>query len=98
TPILCLFPYTKLFRSMLASGFVDAIVEASLQPYDIQALIPIIEGAGGVVSTWDGSPADSGGAIVACGDVRLHKKLVELLRHAARSEEHTSELQSRENL
>lgn len=68
---------------MLASGFVDAIVEASLQPYDIQALIPIIEGAGGVVSAWDGSSAQNGGAVVACGDRRLHAQLVEHLRHAA---------------
>lgn len=67
---------------MLASGFVDAIVEASLQPYDIQALIPIIEGAGGVVSAWDGSSAQNGGAVVACGDPRLHAQLVEHLRHA----------------
>lgn len=68
---------------MLASGFVDAIVEASLQPYDIQALIPIVEGAGGVVSAWDGSSAQNGGAIVACGDRRLHAQLLEHLRHAA---------------
>lgn len=37
---------------MLASGFVDVIVEASLQPYDVQALMPIIEGAGGVITAW----------------------------------------------
>lgn len=67
---------------MLASGFVDAIVEASLQPYDIQALIPIIEGAGGVVSAWDGGPAQNGGAIVACGDSALHEQLVRHLRQA----------------
>ncbi len=68
---------------MLASGFVDAIVEAALQPYDIQALIPIIEGAGGVVSAWDGGPADNGGAVIACGDAELHRQLVERLSHAA---------------
>ena len=68
---------------MLASGFVDAIVEASLQAYDIQALIPIIEGAGGVVSAWDGGSAQQGGAVIACGDRRLHEQLVEALEHAA---------------
>ena len=36
------------------------------------ALIPIIEGAGGIVTTWDGGSAAEGGAIVACGDQRLH--------------------------
>lgn len=68
---------------MLASGFVDAIVEASLQPYDVQALIPIIEAAGGVITSWDGKSAQYGGTIVACGDRRLHAQLVDLLRHAA---------------
>lgn len=68
---------------MLASGFVDVIIEASLQPYDIQALIPIIEGAGGVVSAWDGSSAQNGGSVIACGDPRLHAQLVQHLRHAA---------------
>lgn len=67
---------------MLASGFVDVIVEASLQPYDVQALIPIIEGAGGVMTSWDGGPAHNGGAVVACGDRALHAQLIELLRHA----------------
>jgi histidinol phosphatase-like enzyme (inositol monophosphatase family) len=68
---------------MLASGFVDVIVEASLQPYDVQALIPIIEGAGGVITTWAGGSAQNGGTVVACGDPGLHAQVVELLRHAA---------------
>lgn len=67
---------------MLASGFVDAIVEASLQPYDVQALMPIVEGAGGVMTAWDGSTAQHGGAVIACGDPELHAQLVERLRHA----------------
>ncbi|RKS18982.1 myo-inositol-1(or 4)-monophosphatase [Pseudomonas sp. WPR_5_2] len=67
---------------MLASGFVDVIVEANLQPYDVQALIPIIEGAGGVITAWDGSTAQNGGSVVACGDPVLHAQLVGLLRHA----------------
>lgn len=68
---------------MLASGFVDVIIEASLQPYDVQALIPIIEGAGGVITAWDGSTAQNGGTVVACGDPALHAQLVKLLKHAA---------------
>jgi len=67
---------------MLASGFVDVIIEASLQPYDVQALIPIIEGAGGVITAWDGNTAQNGGSVVACGDPALHAQLVEQLRHA----------------
>ncbi|WP_459742818.1 histidinol-phosphatase [Pseudomonas sp. 3A(2025)] len=68
---------------MLASGFVDVIVEASLKPYDVQALIPIIEGAGGVMTAWDGGPAQNGGAVVACGDPQLHAQVVELLGRMA---------------
>lgn len=68
---------------MLASGSVDVIIEASLQPYDVQALIPIIEGACGVITALDGSTAQNGGTVVACGDPALHVQLVELLRHAA---------------
>lgn len=59
---------------MLAAGFVDLVVEATLAPYDIQALIPIIEGAGGLVTTWDGAPPYDGGRIIAAGDKRVHEK------------------------
>lgn len=67
---------------MLASGFVDVIVKSSLQPYDIQALIPIIEGAGGIITSWDGGSAQNGGSIIACGDPTLHAEIVNLLKHA----------------
>lgn len=64
---------------MLAAGFVDLVVEATLAPYDIQALIPIIEGAGGIVTTWDGGPAADGGRIVAAGDKRVHDAAMAVL-------------------
>lgn len=64
---------------MLAAGHIDLVVEAGLKPYDIVALIPIIEGAGGIVTTWSGGRAESGGAIVACGDPRLHEQVLALL-------------------
>jgi myo-inositol-1(or 4)-monophosphatase len=56
---------------MLALGHIDIVAEASLKPFDIAPLIPIIEKAGGVVQTWDGADAASGGACVACGDPQL---------------------------
>jgi len=65
--------------AMLASGFVDVIVEAGLKSFDIAALIPIIEHAGGRVTTWDGRPATEGGQILACGDPRLHDVVLDLL-------------------
>jgi myo-inositol-1(or 4)-monophosphatase len=64
---------------MLAAGHVDLVIEAGLKPYDIAALIPIIEGAGGVVTTWDGCDAAGGGAIIAAGDKRAHAAALKLL-------------------
>jgi myo-inositol-1(or 4)-monophosphatase len=43
-------------------------------------LIPIVEGAGGIVTTWDGGPAKNGGRIVAAGDKRTHEQALALLR------------------
>jgi myo-inositol-1(or 4)-monophosphatase len=65
---------------LLAAGFVDLIVEAGLKPYDIVALVPIIEAAGGVVTTWDGGPATEGGRIIAAGDRRVHQEASAILR------------------
>ncbi len=62
---------------MLACGFVDIIVESGLEPYDIQALIPIIENAGGVVSDWQGNSAVGGGQVMAVGNRALHKALLQ---------------------
>ena len=64
---------------MLASGHVDAVIEAGLQPWDVQALVPIIEGAGGIVTAWDGGDVQHGGTVLACGDARLHAQLVAAL-------------------
>lgn len=66
--------------AMLASGHVDLVIETGLQPYDIVALIPIIEGAGGVITTWDGRPAVDGGDIIAAANHQLHEKAMKLLR------------------
>lgn len=65
---------------LLAAGFVDVIVEAGLKPYDIVALVPIIEAAGGVVTTWEGGPPTDGGRIVAAGDSRVHQEAMAILR------------------
>jgi myo-inositol-1(or 4)-monophosphatase len=64
---------------MLAAGHVDLVVESDLKPYDILPLIPIIEGAGGVITTWQGKPAYNGGAILAAGNPSLHRQAMKLL-------------------
>ncbi len=57
---------------LLAMGQIDLVVEAQLQPYDIVPLIPIIEGAGGVVTNWEGGSAHAGGRVVASANAALH--------------------------
>lgn len=64
---------------MLARGFVDLVVEADLQPYDIQALIPIVQGAGGVITNWQGDSARAGGQVVAAATTELHNQAIALL-------------------
>jgi len=65
--------------AMLASGHVDCVMEAGVQTYDIAPLIPIIEGAGGIITNWSGGSAARGGNIVAVGDPRMHAQILELL-------------------
>jgi myo-inositol-1(or 4)-monophosphatase len=64
---------------LLAMGLIDIVIEASLHAYDVQALMPVITSAGGVITTWQGEPADEGGFIVACGDPSLHEGVLKLL-------------------
>ena len=56
---------------MLASGHIDIVIESGLKPFDIQALIPIIRGAGGAVTAWDGGDAAQGGQVLAVGEPEL---------------------------
>lgn len=64
---------------MLAAGQVDLVVEAGLHAYDIAALIPVIRGAGGIVTTWDGGDPAKGGAVIAAGDARVHAAALAVL-------------------
>ena len=64
---------------LLAAGFVDLVVESDLKPYDIGALIPIIEQAGGVVTTVEGGRAEDGGDIVAAATPELHQAALAVL-------------------
>lgn len=65
--------------AMLAAGHIDICVEYALQPYDIVALIPIIEHAGGIVTTLDGGRAENGGAVVASANAKLHETVLNIL-------------------
>ncbi|WP_425537756.1 histidinol-phosphatase [Pseudaminobacter soli (ex Li et al. 2025)] len=67
---------------LLASGHVDLVVEALLQPFDYFALVPIIEGAGGVITDWNGQPLAIGsdGRVVAAATPQLHAEVLQILR------------------
>lgn len=71
--------------AMLAAGNIDLVVEVGLQPYDIVALIPIIEAAGGMVTEWNGGRAEDGGGIIAAATPELHAAAMQVL-HAGRSD------------
>ncbi len=70
--------------ALLATGFVDVVVEAGLKPYDYAALVPVIQGAGGIVTDWDGRALDlnSNGRVCAAGDVRVHGEALAVLNSA----------------
>jgi len=59
---------------MVASGWIDIALDPCMKPYDYMALVPVIEGAGGVVTDWSGAPADitCSGWILAAGDPAIH--------------------------
>ena len=65
--------------AMLAAGHVDIVVESGLKPYDIAGLIPIVERAGGVVTTWQGGRPEQGGDILACASARIHREALAIL-------------------
>ena len=65
---------------MLAAGHVDLVIETELKPYDILPLIPIIEGAGGIITTWENGRPQTGGRVVAAGDRSIHGRAIEALR------------------
>ena len=65
---------------MLAAGHIDLVIETELKPHDVIPLIPIIIGAGGIVTSWDNGPPEVGGRIIAAGDKRAHAAALELLR------------------
>ena len=66
--------------ALVAMGFIDLVIETDLKRWDVAAILPIIAGASGVVSDWNGDPITDGGNIVAAGDARVHAQAVKMLR------------------
>ncbi len=77
---------TKFFRTwgdcygymLLAAGWADIMLDPIMNPWDLLALIPIIQGAGGVITTWQGEDAATGNSCIAANK-QLHSRVVEIL-------------------
>lgn len=70
--------------AMIPSGFADIVVDGKVQPYDYAALIPVIEGAGGVITDWEGTPLDttSPARVLAAANSTLHEAARSILSGA----------------
>ena len=67
---------------LLSLGLTDIVCEADLKPYDYLALANVVEGAGGVITDWEGSPLtlDSNDKVLACANKSLHQAALDILR------------------
>ncbi len=78
------FSYDCYPHMLLAAGQVDACADFDLKPYDFLPLVPIVEGAGGVITDWQGKALglDSDGRVLSAATPELHAELLELLAGA----------------
>lgn len=73
------YPYAQL-----AAGWIDAVIDCNLQPYDYLPLIGVVEGAGGIVTDWSGAPLtrESDGRVLAAATISLHSEMLALLNQS----------------
>ncbi len=66
---------------LLASGYIDVVMEADMKAYDLMALVPVVEGAGGIITDWDGKPIKlgSGKQVLAASNRKLHEECLKLI-------------------
>ncbi|MGH7123578.1 MAG: inositol monophosphatase family protein [Stellaceae bacterium] len=66
---------------LIASGFIDLVIESSHHLHDFCALVPVLEGAGGIMTDWAGRAlgAGRGPRVIAAGDRRVHAEALALL-------------------
>lgn len=65
--------------ALIAAGQIDLVVEAGLQPYDVQAPIAVIEAAGGIMTDWQGRPVHQGGRVLAAANRDIHAAAMAVL-------------------
>jgi len=67
---------------LLAIGTVDLVIESGLAPYDLHALLPVVQNAGGVITNWAGEEDYSAGALVAAATPQLHAQAIRVMKSA----------------
>ncbi|MCX8996837.1 histidinol-phosphatase [Rhizobiaceae bacterium BDR2-2] len=65
--------------ALLAAGHIDLVIENGLKPYDVGGVIPVVEQAGGIMTSWDGGRPEMGGSIIAAGSRAVHEQAMRLL-------------------
>ncbi len=68
--------------ALIAAGQIDLVVEAGLQPYDVQAPMAVIEAAGGLVTDWQGNRNPQGGQVLAAANAQVHAAAMAVLNAA----------------
>ncbi|MCZ6772749.1 MAG: inositol monophosphatase family protein [Proteobacteria bacterium] len=78
----CVYGGSCMAYAQIASGRIDLGIDVNFDIYDYMALVPVIRGAGGVVTDWDGAKLTihSGNRFVAAGDRRVHEQALEILK------------------
>ena len=72
-----------LSYSHFAEGKIDVVIQCSNKIWDIHPLIPIIEAAGGIISTWSNDNAIKAGNILCSANKSIHSKLLRILKPIA---------------
>ncbi len=67
--------------AQIASGRIDVGIDVDFDPHDYLALVPVVEGAGGIVSDWAGDSLtlDSGDRFIAACSPQLHRQALTVL-------------------
>ena len=78
------FPCTDaLSYCLLCEGKLNAVLQCSNKIWDVHPMIPLIENSGGIISTWKNEKAKYGGNIIASSSIKIHKKIIKLLKPVA---------------
>ena len=72
-------PVVIVFYTLLSSGYLDLIIENNLKPFDIVPIVPIIIGAGGSISNWNGERVYTDGNIIASCNDSVHTQILEVV-------------------